>query len=371
MAVRVADMQWSMAVISNMYPGSPFSPPCSAYSIPVQLAASVGLWDGDELSIGEDFHMYIKCFFSTHGQLKLLSIYSPASCCNIEGVGYFGGIHARIVQAKRHMWGSLDLGYTLRRAMFGLFAPTFDLPRDQLSKLNFSPFADYNFDRLAAQLIPFSYFLFEAHIFVGQTLLSMIIAKWIIPAEDSTTVIWTLLAGDVAVHPHVAYAVALVEGLTKFATIFFAAGILYYEGFQHWCGVERWTSKNPNLHSLGIRSKLQSTRKWYQYFEWLLIPFCGLFFLIIPQANAHIKQLWTSYLTYVVAAKPQHDSLPIPSNSDASQIQIRPGMAKERDREDSGFYAFDDDNSGQYNPEMWRLERPGSPSLESVVTVVN
>ncbi|KAJ3372356.1 hypothetical protein HDU91_003784 [Kappamyces sp. JEL0680] len=372
MLVRVGDMQWSMAVISNMFPGAPFSPPCSAYSIPVQLAAAVGLWDCDELSIGEDFHMYIKTYFSTHGQVMLKTIYSPASCCNIEGTGLIGGINARITQAKRHMWGSLDLGYTLRRALFGLFAPTFDLPKDQLARIPFSPHSSYDFGRLASQLVPFAYFLFEAHIFVGQTLLLLILSKWIIPAPEGTTYVWSLLAGDAAVHPHVHLAVSVVDFCTQFGTFAFVASIYYYEGYQRWTGVQRWDPSTPGVQPLGIRSKLQSRRAWYGVFEWVLIPFCGIFFLIIPQSQAHVKQLWTAYLDYVVAAKPQHEAASVSAPMEETVSLAVPRIGKDRGREDSGFYAFDGDSDQEYQPGMWKkYSMPGSPSLESVVTVVN
>ncbi|KAJ3335421.1 hypothetical protein HDU91_002194, partial [Kappamyces sp. JEL0680] len=169
----------------------------------MKLAAAVGLWDVDPTSIGEDFHMYIKSFFSTHGEVTIVPIYSPASCCNIEGRGFIGGLYARSVQAKRHLWGAIDLGYTIRRAIYGLFAPTFDAPNNVLQRIPFmSEYARFDFHRLASRLIPFTYRVLECHIFVGQVLLMMTICNNLIPAEDTTNVFWTFVAGGKAVHPY-------------------------------------------------------------------------------------------------------------------------------------------------------------------------
>lgn len=61
--VRVNDVLWSIAVISNMYPSSAVKIPCSAYSVSMALAEKVKFWDSGPDAIGEDLHMYLKCFF--------------------------------------------------------------------------------------------------------------------------------------------------------------------------------------------------------------------------------------------------------------------------------------------------------------------
>ena len=119
-------MLWSAGVMSNLYDSSPIKFPCSAYSLPLSLVHAVGYWDTDAHAIGEDMHMFLKCFFATSGQLEVKTIYSPASQCNVEGTWWGDGIAARYGQAKRHMWGCLDSGYILRRSLFGLLAPGYD-----------------------------------------------------------------------------------------------------------------------------------------------------------------------------------------------------------------------------------------------------
>lgn len=430
--VRVADMQWSMGVISNMYNGSPFTPPCSAYSIPMKLAAAVGLWDVDPNSIGEDFHMYIKCFFSTHGEVIIKPIYSPASCCNIEGTNsnsrnviarlggnFLSGIYARSVQAKRHLWGALDLGYTIRRAIFGLFAPTFDAPNNLLQRIPFmSEHSRFDFHRLATRLIPFTYRVLECHIFVGQVLLMMIICKNFIPPEDGSNWLWDLLSGGNAVHPYVHLALASGNYITQAAGLVFIGAVIYYEKYQYWSGVKRWElafceelhpGTGCGVQPLGIRSRLKAVRHWFNMVEWVFIPVVGLVFMVIPQVYVHLCQIYTSSLTYVVAQKPKHEirkemteiyeevvlvepvrgisvaSSPVSAASATSSppSKLRPGSLVVKEdigaRGDSGFYEFDGAGLPQsdFHPGMWAIKEtighhlPNSPSQDSVETLAN
>jgi hypothetical protein len=116
-----------LGVMSHLFEGSPIKFPCSAYSLSLKLAKSVGFWDSGTDSIGEDMHMYLKCFFSTQGQLIVKTILSPASQCNVEGSSYLDSIGARYSQSKRHMWGCLDVAYVIRRTIFGILKPGYDI----------------------------------------------------------------------------------------------------------------------------------------------------------------------------------------------------------------------------------------------------
>jgi hypothetical protein len=91
------------------------------------LAHHVQFWDTNPESIGEDMHMYLKCFFATQGKLHVEPIFSPASQCNIEGNGNGGvldGMYVRYQQAKRHMWGCLDTAYAIRKSLFCVLMPS-------------------------------------------------------------------------------------------------------------------------------------------------------------------------------------------------------------------------------------------------------
>ncbi|KAF4423146.1 hypothetical protein F53441_14274, partial [Fusarium austroafricanum] len=114
--VRVADILWGAAGMSGLYPGSSISPPTSVYSLPLDLVDRVSGWDCGSEAIGEDLHMYIKCFFALNGNLTSRVIYSPVSQSNVTGGGgLWKDTCARYKQALRHMWGALDTGFALRK----------------------------------------------------------------------------------------------------------------------------------------------------------------------------------------------------------------------------------------------------------------
>lgn len=122
--VRVADVLWSAAGMSGLYKGSTIAPPTSVYSVPLELVDRVGGWDCDSEAIGEDLHMYLKCFFALNGNLTVRTVLSPVSQSNVTGGGRDKGIsgiitdiRARYKQALRHMWGALDTGYALRKVV--------------------------------------------------------------------------------------------------------------------------------------------------------------------------------------------------------------------------------------------------------------
>lgn len=123
--VRTADVLWCAAGMSGLYNGSVLAPPTSVYSLPLALADRVGGWDADSEAIGEDLHMFVKCFFATNGNLTCRAVMSPVSQSNITsgsdaGAGIRGiarDIGARYNQALRHMWGALDSGYALRQGV--------------------------------------------------------------------------------------------------------------------------------------------------------------------------------------------------------------------------------------------------------------
>jgi hypothetical protein len=118
--VRMADIQWCAGGISGLYSRSSIGPPTSVYSLPFGLADKVGGWDTDCEAIGEDLHMYVKCFFALNGNLTRRTVLAPASQTNVSSGlkgtrGVVGDVQARYKQGLRHMWGSLDSGYALRQ----------------------------------------------------------------------------------------------------------------------------------------------------------------------------------------------------------------------------------------------------------------
>ncbi|KAI6994927.1 hypothetical protein KC360_g6692 [Hortaea werneckii] len=121
--VRTTDMMWAGAGISNLGPSSTVSIPTSVYSLPLGLVEQVSGWDVDTGAIGEDLHMYLKCFFALSGELRAKVVFAAASQCNVAsgkaGIrGYAEGLWARYRQAVRHTWGSLDTGVLMQLTKF-------------------------------------------------------------------------------------------------------------------------------------------------------------------------------------------------------------------------------------------------------------
>lgn len=112
--VRVADLFWGGAGLSGHLPFDPITPPTSVYSLPLSLVDFVGGWDAGNEAIGEDLHMYVKCFFATKGNLTCRTVLSAASQSNVHSTekgigGFIRNCNVRYRQALRHMWGISNL----------------------------------------------------------------------------------------------------------------------------------------------------------------------------------------------------------------------------------------------------------------------
>lgn len=133
---RATDIFWSCAGIGGIYPSSQCKIPTSAYGVSLKLAEFIGFWDAGPEAIGEDLHFYCKALFETRGNLVPVTIYSPASQCNVVGApakgfisSYLNDMSARWTQACRHLWGSLDFGYSWGRVLTGSFGRSAQNPR--------------------------------------------------------------------------------------------------------------------------------------------------------------------------------------------------------------------------------------------------
>jgi len=109
--VRVTDIQWCSFAYATfgLYDGIGF--PMSVYSLPMELAHRVGFWDTCASAIGEDMHMFLKCFFETNGALCTKTVPYPVSQTNVEGVTFVDTIKERFTQANRHALGVQDTPY--------------------------------------------------------------------------------------------------------------------------------------------------------------------------------------------------------------------------------------------------------------------
>ncbi|KAJ3214763.1 hypothetical protein HK099_006679 [Clydaea vesicula] len=349
--VRIYDIGWSIGVMSNFHDSSIIKFPCSAYSISMDLCVTVNFWDTTPEAIGEDFHMYLKCLFSTQGRVIVKTIFSPASCCNVEGIGngisgYLDGLKAKLIQSIRHMWAALDIGYILRRILLGVLAPEYDLMVNQSSiaddKLipNRSKFGGLTF-KLFVNLI---HRALEAQTLIGQAFLFMLFSLIIIPSGGSHGYIWNLLTTS-SVHPYV----ELISKISAFTQLLILIPnvliLIYYQKYHKFVGFERWilqpmdkkesltinskskffqrshlskANKNFKVSRLGRRPTLFSERSLKkQFVEGLFTPiFVGVLYYLIPVFFCQIKQLFTDKLDYQVAGKPTVYNSNVSSGSD-------------------------------------------------------
>ncbi|ORY29217.1 hypothetical protein BCR33DRAFT_724733 [Rhizoclosmatium globosum] len=328
--VRLADMLWSAGVMGNYVPFSPITIPCSAYSLSMELAQAVNFWDCGPEGLGEDMHMYLKCFFATEGRLKVTPIYSPASCCNIEGAqgsGTVGFMRARYGQAKRHTWGGIDDSYALRKALLGIVAPGYDnvivgrKPRATDAKNKHSMDDEMHFD--IYKLLILFHRLSEAHIIGGHMFILIVMTGLLLPLGPTPTALsisyWQAVTTE-AIHPIVLLVCDICGYIRIFSLLTVIGCAYYYEQYQRWVGHTRWAlssmgEKQPILTEQsqyvngihvgpGKRAELESPRTRWNYMDWFALPVVALLYQAIPQIHTQLLQLWTDRLDYEVAAKP-------------------------------------------------------------------
>ncbi len=87
--------------------------PMSSYSLSLRLLEQSGNWDTDV--IADEWHMMIKAYFATGGQVQLQHIYLPFLADSTTGSNIFESIKNRYSQTLRHAWGSKEVGYMLAK----------------------------------------------------------------------------------------------------------------------------------------------------------------------------------------------------------------------------------------------------------------
>ena len=87
--------------------------PMSSYSLSLKLLEQSGNWDTDV--IADEWHMLIKAYFATGGQVKLEHIYLPFLADSTTGSNILESVRNRYSQTLRHAWGSKEVGYMLAK----------------------------------------------------------------------------------------------------------------------------------------------------------------------------------------------------------------------------------------------------------------
>ncbi|KAI1374128.1 glycosyl transferase family group 2-domain-containing protein [Hypoxylon crocopeplum] len=321
--VRVADILWASAGLSGLYRGSTIAPPTSVYSVPLKLVDRVGGWDCDSEAIGEDLHMYLKCFFALNGNLTVRTIMSPVSQTNVKGdggegvQGLYNDMRARYKQALRHMWGALDSGFAIRKLVelwqerkhtARAFRPlhiALNNPTDSYitqTQLDMNPeqtlesqiFCDVTSDTLREpdwkRIIFLFHRIFEAHFLPLQTTI-MVIA--------STLYVWVTDGGS---DPHQINWVFTLCNILRTAGFMEVALLLFlYEEF-HRIGA---SAREREMHQAGLAKGMCFSHRNVKknYIDYVMVPLIAPLYGAIPTAQAQVMHFFTLDLVYTVSKK--------------------------------------------------------------------
>ncbi|CAK7208213.1 hypothetical protein SBRCBS47491_000015 [Sporothrix bragantina] len=327
--VRVADILWCAAGLSGLYRGSTIAPPTSVYSLPLQLVDRVGGWDRDSEAIGEDLHMYLKCFFALNGNLTVRTVLSPISQTNVTAGGYGKGIsgivvdmRARYKQALRHMWGALDTGFALRKLVelwrnrkqtTRTFRPLHSalndstdvyIPEAQLDALTGSPGADPSFDKGFfsdvtheaikgpdyRRIIVLCHRMFEAHFLPVQMTILVIASSLYMWVTDG--------AADVHGVNWIFQACKYLRAVGFLQVAFY---LFMYENFHRIAVTMREKEMNDAGLAKGMNFSHRTLKK--NFIDYIMVPLVAPIYGAIPCAQAQICHFWTTDLVYTVSKK--------------------------------------------------------------------
>jgi hypothetical protein len=328
--VKMADILWCAAGLSGQYRGSTICPPTSVYSVPLELADRVGGWDAGPEAIGEDLHMYLKCFFALNGHLTSRTVTTPVSQTNVTGKGDIGirgyaqGLNARYKQALRHMWGSLDSGFAMkegkevwrrRKRTSAVYRPLHashaNCADEFESQLPGDVFLEHQMERgelvnvVHVALKPPNWLsifllfhrLFEAHFLPTHTsilvLTSSIYRTLATNDSEPFSIAWTFLATDIL----------RVVGLVALLVYFY-----FYQKYHRIC-VE---ARGSEMAAAGLADRMRgsfSHRSWRDVVDCIWIPFVAPLYGSIPAIHAQLSHFWTLDLLYVVSNKPSSSKI--------------------------------------------------------------
>jgi hypothetical protein len=83
----------------------------STYSTSLKLLEDTGYWDPD--IIPEDWHIFLKSFFSLKGEVEVEPIFLPTTIDAPEATTYIGSLINRYQQCRRHAWGVTLIPYVV------------------------------------------------------------------------------------------------------------------------------------------------------------------------------------------------------------------------------------------------------------------
>jgi hypothetical protein len=241
--------------------------PFSTYSMSFNCARDVGGWDGDY--IAEDWHNFLKCYFSTGGKMRVEALPYPVMCYAVESETYWKSLKDRWEQAKRHALALIEIPYFLNRVV-GSFKTT----------------SRPNLIRTLALFykITWPHYIATAHLFL------LLYTPFVLFLYSSS---WA------------PYWIADDEKMTV-NTVWG----LVFQIISALCFITGPVGMVINTHRVAILAKGQEMNKWWripQYLlEWIFIVTpANFFFATIPTFMAATKMIYKQEFKYVCASKPE------------------------------------------------------------------
>ncbi|KAI9255223.1 hypothetical protein BDA99DRAFT_562489 [Phascolomyces articulosus] len=279
-AVRVTDITWSAMVMSNLGNSRGIAFPCSTYSLSMVLAERVGYWDTGADAVGEDMHMFLKCFFKTNGQARTVPIHVPINLTNVQTNGYLSNINARYIQAKRHYNGVADVAYTLRNAM--------KQSTPSSSSYSCSPSFSNGYDKLLVCLK-----VLEAHMIPvtsGWLMFAAVpLMQFILFPPYPLFALVSPMENPILTSDFYANLWNIVRLLTVFLPFPLFGTLAVYEHMHR--SVDR-----------ELLRKVES-RRWTNLFDYVTLPIAAWLFMTLPSTLACVKRLRKKEEQYIVAEK--------------------------------------------------------------------
>ncbi|CEP10977.1 hypothetical protein [Parasitella parasitica] len=284
-AVRMTDITWAALVMSNLSNSDGLCVPCSNYSLSFILAERVGYWDVDADAIGEDMHMWLKCFFKTDGHARTAPIYVPINLTNVQCDGYVKNIYERYVQAKRHFQGVADLGYTLRQMV-----DSYKNRKEQKGLLDCHMATSGFCDKLAACAV-----IMEAHMIPASSGWLMFAAVPLMQLVLFPPFAWMAIvppANNPLLTSDFFYKLwTVVKMITIFLPFPLFGTLAIYECLHRY--IDREFYHKPKSES----------RTWKNILDYASLPIAAWLFLTLPSTIACVKRLFAGDDAYIVGAK--------------------------------------------------------------------
>jgi hypothetical protein len=113
--LRVGSALAGVHILANLCKRDRVVFPQSTYSLSMQMAEDVGYWDAD--IIPEDWHMFLKCYYTFSGKVEVDSIYLPTGNDAVRAGTTWRSFVEAYQQHKRHAWGASDIPFAVRQML--------------------------------------------------------------------------------------------------------------------------------------------------------------------------------------------------------------------------------------------------------------